>query len=164
MNRQPGVHIMGTLLLFVLFSLTRDWMMTIITGTALLTVSIGAHIDDNTITLPGLILVSFLLPYSIGSIALDELYPLLFYTFVVIVPIVLYWGMALTDSFFTDKFSLALSVSYFVLVPIIFYSLLIFSSMREYLLDPVNQGPQAMVISGCAVLLFIIYYLKPTKT
>ncbi|MFO8110190.1 MAG: hypothetical protein R6U17_06715 [Thermoplasmata archaeon] len=162
--RKPSVHLLGILLTFVILSLTTNWLIITAAVAALLSVSIAVYLEKRAAAFPGLILVSILLPHSIGTVGLDEFYPLLFYVAVFIIPLMIYWSVVLSDEFFTNKITTAVSVSYFASVPVIFYSIVVYGGLQEYLLVSGNQGPQALVLSGCAALIYLVYDLIPFKT
>ncbi len=161
--RKISVHILGLFLFIIFLSISRNLLIITVAGAAFLSVSISQHLQKTILSLPGLSLVSLLLPYTGEMVEMGEPYLLLFYTLVTALPLLLYWSAVLVDTVNLDIMAIAISTSYFTIVLVAFYALVIFAGLQDYLFASANKGPQALLLSGCAVLLFLAYNIRNPK-
>ncbi len=158
------VHILGLFLFIVFLSINRDTLLVSLAMISLLSVSVSQHLEKTNLSLPGISFISLLLPFCIPTITLGDLYILFYYLLIVAFPLVMYWYVVLAERSYFDKMAFPTAVSYFALVLIVFYLMLAITGIQDYIFGYENQGPQALLLSGCAVLVFLAYGIKLPKT
>lgn len=158
------VHALGLYFILVVFINTGSPLMMALTVISVISISLILHYDRREIALPGLTLVSIVVPFSVGPYGMGNVYPLLMSIFIVIIPLMIYWIKVIGYSLHFDLASAIIGASHFAVVLFIFYGVVIYGGFQDIFLADVNKGPQAVLLSGFGVLLFLIYNIRQPKT
>ena len=127
-------------------------------------ISLGIRYGYENVKLGGLIALTVCSIYCIPSKSLADIVPVTIFLLSFLVPLLFYWGTVLSIVPFFDKRAGTFSISYFLVGLLVFYTLVIFLDVNEYLLSAGNESPQAIILTASAIIVFIPYnYLLSRK-
>ncbi len=158
-TRETVVHMVGVIVALSVLYHSREGFLALGVIMPVALVSIGERMENKSIQILGLGVVSFIIPYLISSRGMGELSPLIFFIVTLAVPLVLYWGITLSSSFTPDHLALINSGTYLVTVLLTFYLFTFIFDIGEYVLDASNTAPQSLILIASSLLVLMPYYI-----
>lgn len=121
-------------------------------------VSTGYHLDRESLKTIGLAASTITLAVFLKTYSMGDLYSLLIFIPTLIVPLNVYWATVLSPRSSNDFTVSLIAISYFALVPMIFYLSIFLLKIDAYVLSVENLAPQALILAALAAILFIPYH------
>ncbi len=158
-GRDAVIDALGAAIVLSVLYHSREGTLALVVILPVVMVSLGRRMEDKRIQLVGLGAVSLLVPYFVSSHSMGELFPLIIFIITLVTPLVAYWGLTLSCVVVPEPVATIGSIVYTIMVLLTFYIFTLFFRIGEYILDPGNMAPQALMLIALSLLVLMPYYI-----
>ncbi len=156
-NKQ-AVHVLGTIL--VLSTLYHSYTLySLFVVLPLALVSYSIQTEKKSLLFPSLIIATILPCFFIAGKSLDNIFSLIFFSITFAIPFFLYWLVSFLDKSRIEWRPVTIALIYILITTFLFYTILEFFGVSEFIFSPENTGPQTLLFFGSAIIVAVPFHV-----